>query len=74
MNSKLLREKGMKAWAQVKTLEDVWMWHKIYTPYWSDKDIKEIIIPKYLEMEEKGPRDDQKLEYTEFEKAMLDSF
>ncbi len=64
----------MKEWSKVKTLEDVWLWHKIYTPYWSDKDIKEIIIPQYLQMEEQGPSDDQLLKRSEFEKLFEESY
>jgi hypothetical protein len=37
-----LRITAMKDWEKVKSIDDVKLWHKVYTPWWTDQEIEMI--------------------------------
>lgn len=61
---------GLIEWENVHSIDDVYKWHKMYTPYFTDKFILEYLIPEYQKMDlENVPEK----EISEFEELYLNS-
>lgn len=71
MNRNVVNVNSMKAWKQVKTLDDVFNWHRQYTPFWDDTFIKTHLIPIYEKMDLENMTKDK--EFSEFERLYINS-
>jgi len=52
-----LSKNAILDWEQVKTPEDVFKWHKLYTPWFSDEYIKELVKIYDAKLQNPKPED-----------------
>lgn len=71
MNRNVLNTQSMKAWKEVHTLEDVFNWHKQYTPFWDDVFIKKHLLPMYEKLDMENPQKEN--QFNEFERLYINS-
>ena len=69
INDPKIKNEAMIAWLGVKTRDDVALWHRTYTPWWTEKEIEKLleIYDKQLEMDEEKNR----LIISEFDKLLM---
>lgn len=66
------KELAMRDWQNVKSDEDMVLWHKMYTPWWPMKEVVEVLLPLYQKRRE-NPDKDEMLNLSEFDKLRLKS-
>lgn len=73
MSSLKFSKEAMKDWDFIKTLDDLMMWHTVYTP-WIPKEALPGLIKEYEARFKSGDPKYKKAEETVFEKLYKQSF